>query len=303
MTIIKDFNSIGGAQIDYTGGEFFLRKDALELLEMSAACNMFSYFFTNATMLDKSKVQKIRGLNSIRMICVSLDDCIAECHDRFRGVPGAFKKTVAGIELLKEYNLPVCINLVINEYNHDRIGEIAKFFKTEYGLPSRVSPIFPIGRDKNLCGQEIDDICRAMNAWANTMSFANTMDSIKPLTQTASAVSHKAISPVCGIGKSMLFVQANGNVCLCPTLTENESIDFDFGNIKKTSISTIWTHSERFRKYWDLSCNKEDCLYKHVCKGGCRSRAFIYQNDVHAPDPISCQYIDQYIASVEQGNN
>ena len=87
----------------------------------------------------------------------------------------------------------------------------------------------------------------------------------------------------------MLFVDAAGNVSFCPTLTQRESPKFLAGNIYSASVKDIWENSPVFKKFRGVQCrNVRTCPFRDLCKGGCRSRAFLSVNDINAPDLEMC---------------
>jgi len=54
----------------FSGGEFLLREDALEILRYTAEKGMWSFINTNATKLDKAAVRKIKEITGNKVIFV-----------------------------------------------------------------------------------------------------------------------------------------------------------------------------------------------------------------------------------------
>ena len=60
----------------------------------------------------------------VRAVSVSLDAVTAEAHDAFRGVAGAYAKTLDGIQCLKAAGMPFQINTTVSKLNVDTLPEL-----------------------------------------------------------------------------------------------------------------------------------------------------------------------------------
>jgi len=89
----------------------------------------------------------------------------------------------------------------------------------------------------------------------------------------------------------MLFIDAYGAVSFCPTLTHRENSEFLAGNVNEDSLKNIWERSTVFKKLQGMQCNRvDDCNVRDLCKGGCRSRAYLATGDPCAPDRAMCLF-------------
>ncbi len=94
--------------INVTGGEPFLRKDLVEVVQNihSRAPSSRIVFSTNGFLTDRimSAVREIREFHEDIGVGVSIDG-IGAAHDRIRGVEGAYKKATATVEGLRTMDL------------------------------------------------------------------------------------------------------------------------------------------------------------------------------------------------------
>lgn len=98
--IIKEAKEMGVETIDLTGGgEPFLRKDILEIMNLIKKLGMKGVITTNATLLKKKYIENIIGTNWDE-INFSLDGSTHGINDYIRG-KGNFKKVVKAIELFQ----------------------------------------------------------------------------------------------------------------------------------------------------------------------------------------------------------
>ena len=103
-TLAKAFPDRSGFQISLTGGEIFMRKDIMSVLDLfrqkGYACG---YLTTNGTIINDERADALADLASagfLRHISVSIDGPGA-LHDAARGLKGTFERTCAGLRRLQ----------------------------------------------------------------------------------------------------------------------------------------------------------------------------------------------------------
>jgi MoaA/NifB/PqqE/SkfB family radical SAM enzyme len=94
-----------GFQVSLTGGEIFMRKDILAVLDLfrekGYSCG---YLTTNGTIITDERAEALADLASagfLKHISVSVDGP-GELHDRARGLKGTFERTCAGLRRLQD---------------------------------------------------------------------------------------------------------------------------------------------------------------------------------------------------------
>ncbi len=101
---------------------------------------------------ENAKLMKESG---VKGISISLDGATPETHDSFRGVPGAFKGSLRGIELVKAAGVDFQINTTVSTHNVHELPALLELAKT---LGAKVfNPFFlvPTGRGKAIADQEL----------------------------------------------------------------------------------------------------------------------------------------------------
>jgi len=101
----KAFPQREGFQISLTGGEIFMRKDIMSVLDLfkekGYACG---YLTTNGTIINQERADALADLAAagfLKHISVSIDGP-GELHDIARGQKGTFERTTAGLRRLQE---------------------------------------------------------------------------------------------------------------------------------------------------------------------------------------------------------
>jgi 12,18-didecarboxysiroheme deacetylase len=117
--IINDLAAYGAPVMLFSGGEPLVRKDLVELAQHATDKGMRAVISTNGTLITKEKARELKEVG-LSYVGISMDGG-EEVHDRFRGVPGAYKKAIQGIENCKAEGLKVGLRFTINKRNAQEI--------------------------------------------------------------------------------------------------------------------------------------------------------------------------------------
>jgi MoaA/NifB/PqqE/SkfB family radical SAM enzyme len=123
----------GDLQVNLTGGEIFMRKDILSVLDLfrekGYACG---YLTTNGTIINDERADalaELARLGFLNHVSVSIDGP-GDLHDKARGVKGTFERTAAGLRRLqaasarKQAPLRVSINTTVAQQSLDTLDQI-----------------------------------------------------------------------------------------------------------------------------------------------------------------------------------
>ena len=251
-------------QFDLTGGEPLLYKELKELLSKLYDAGMLVTIFSNLT-IQNDKILDLFEKCCVKKVITSVDSNIAQNHDKFRGMEGAFEKTISNIRRLKKTSIELSVNTMVGTHNENNIDETILFLK-ELNVPCVLDAIIPNGRANKLDENTFKSVQIIHDLYKN-----------KELNVELKITD-------CGVGKRFLYIKSNGNVCLCPSLITER---FIFGNIndKGFDLSLCW--NKMVDKYGDLEC-KEKCSKKELCNGGCRARALLFKESLYDRDINSC---------------
>lgn len=123
----------GELQVSLTGGEIFMRKDIMSVLDLfqekGYSCG---YLTTNGTIINDERADALASLAQqgfLKHISVSIDGP-GELHDKARGVKGTFERTAAGLRRLQAASkkkgaaLRVSINTTVAEESLETLDQI-----------------------------------------------------------------------------------------------------------------------------------------------------------------------------------
>src|SRR3982751_6850813 len=131
----KAFPDDPGLQVSLTGGEIFMRKDIMSVLDLfrdkGYACG---YLTTNGTIITEERAEALADLAAkgfLRHISVSIDGP-GDIHDTARGLKGTFERTCTGLRRLqaaakrKQAPLRVSINTTVAHESLDALDQMVE---------------------------------------------------------------------------------------------------------------------------------------------------------------------------------
>jgi MoaA/NifB/PqqE/SkfB family radical SAM enzyme len=129
----KAFPDAPDFKVSLTGGEIFMRKDILAVLDLfrekGYACG---YLTTNGTIISEERAEALADLAAagfLKHISVSIDGP-GDIHDQARGLKGTFERTCAGLKRLqeaarrKQAPLRVSINTTVAHESLDALDQM-----------------------------------------------------------------------------------------------------------------------------------------------------------------------------------
>lgn len=122
-------NKLGIVEIVFSGGDPLLRDDAEEIIKY-ASRNFVTTVYDNGSMA----VKKIEALRDVDFAAISIDSLDEAKNDYIKGVPGAWRKAMDAVEILRNEGINVCVTPTISQMNLHEIVDITNYF-TQKGIP------------------------------------------------------------------------------------------------------------------------------------------------------------------------
>jgi radical SAM protein with 4Fe4S-binding SPASM domain len=287
LDLIRDLREMGVFQIGFSGGEPLMRKDIFTLMEEVKNLGMKVQLTTNATLIDNNAAKKLSELDPIT-VGVSLEGGTKASYEYFRGKDN-FEKFVDGVELMKEYNLPVKFKSAVMRKN---IGEINSIIELALRLGIEAVDMFlfyPQGRGDTMATEklnpyEIRDFLSTLSQKRKELEGKIAIDvDDKP---NAFLVDPSLSHSTCGAGVYWAEVLPTGDVVPCVFFSETVAGNVRKGGFKRAWNSMIW---EPFRDRRGLNGKCGTCVHSARCGGGCRANGYVATGDFLAEDGL-CWY-------------
>ncbi len=315
-TMIDDLAQFGSPVMLFSGGEPLVRKDLVELAHHAKGKGMRAVISTNGTLITKEKAKELKEVG-LSYVGISLDGA-EETHDKFRGVNGAFKRAIEGIENCKAEDLKVGLRFTINKRNWKEIPTIFQLLKDLEVPRACFYHLVYSGRGSELIKEDLDH--------AETRKVVDLiMDETKAMADAGTpkeilTVDNHADGPYVYLrmlkedperAKEVLellqYNEGNSSGRGIGCISWDGQVHADqfwrnhtFGNVLERPFSEIWTDPkiELLHKLKDkkphVGGRCAQCRYLNICAGNFRARAEAYYDDIWAQDP-ACYLTDEEI--------
>lgn len=284
--------------IAITGGEPLMKEEMFPLMQyLESADEVVSIdILTNGTLINGEVVGKIKQLNKIRCVQISLDGASSATNDAIRG-EGVFDKVIRAIRLLTDNNIRVNLMFTLQRSNMNDIPELIDLATNEGISTLTVERFVPTGsglsmKDKLLESEEIKNVFGYISGRAdqNKVNGYDLISRSRPLwilindcvNNTTKEVNVSGFTGgICSAGLDGLCISPDATVLACRRLP------IPVGNLQEDSIEKIWSTSELLWQIRDKQnlkgkCNSCDLVYQ--CSG-CRAMAYAVTGDFLNSDP------------------
>ncbi|MBI4372937.1 MAG: radical SAM protein, partial [Candidatus Omnitrophica bacterium] len=146
--VIDDLASFKVPAVLFSGGEPLLRPDLIELAEYARQLGLRTTLSTNGTFINAKVAAQIKQAH-FSYVGVSLDG-INSIHDHFRGVEGAFRKTLAGIRNLISVRQKTGLRLTLTDYTINQVDLLFDLIEREGIHRVCFYHLVPSGRGKEI---------------------------------------------------------------------------------------------------------------------------------------------------------
>jgi len=289
--IFKTVDKIGVEKITWSGGEFMLRKDAIDLVKLATDYGYSSVITTNGSKMTREKLLELKeATNGSVVIAVGINS-IEDENSWTRDTD--CEQSLAVLELCNELDIRQNVVVAIGQHNLKTIERTLQWLD-DHHIPYNRSPYTARGYGREYW-EELkfskknmqETIHPALRKHANGyISYTPFFLSPELHDEISSGISNVTVPQNPSIGcwcGTWLAVNAEGDVSPCGILLD----DVNCGNVRKKTFQQIIDDSGVFQKILDRTHLKGKCgrcRYQFTC-GGCRAMAFYESGDIMAEDP------------------
>jgi len=254
---------------------------------------------TNGTTLNEENCQFLKRHNF--SVGISIDGT-RELHNHYRG--NSFDKAMAGLQLLRKYDIEYAILCTVNNCNSSYPEEVYRFLR-QCGSYIQFLPVVeaiptvtdaeksqrfatPPGPNSHSVSQNLCDFSVSAEAFGDFItriySIWNAEDSQRISVQLFDTIRQKlagrpcslcTMDMLCGHSASIDF---DGKVYSCDRFQFSEYL---LGNIRESPLSEILERNRNFGMYKTLFLPGEciRCEYVRLCAGGCPKDRLVHTCD------------------------
>lgn len=272
-----------------TGGDPLKRPDLFALIAGARARGLRVSVSPSATPLLTAAMLRQLKTAGVEAISLSLDGSTASRHDRFRGFPGTFERTLAAARVAEAFDLPVQINTLVAADTRADLPAIYELVRDVGAARWSLFFLVAVGRGTVLRPVSAHE-CEALLWWLSGLGKQG-----KPLVTTTEAPHFRRVVRQAGghgsghaggvrDGNGVLFISHTGDVTpagFLPTVV---------GNVTRDDVVALYRDAPLFAALrapdgFGGRCGR--CAYRWEC-GGSRARALAATGDPLAEDPLCC---------------
>ncbi len=315
--VLDDLAAFRVPAVLFSGGEPLVRPDLFELIEYARGKGLHVVLSTNGTLITPEIARRLVDLK-LAYVGISLDSATPEVHDRFRGTPGAFDRTMRGFRNCVEAGQKVGLRLTLSRPTFENLDGVFDFIERERINRACFYHLVPTGRGKGVLDltraesrQAMDTILRRTRGFhgrglpVEILTVDNHCDGPYLVLKMRSQQDPRAEEVA-----EMLRWNGGG---LCSSGVGIGCIDFyghvhpdqfwmhhSLGSVRERPFSEIWQDTND-----DLMSGLKNraprlkgrcgaCKYQALCGGALRVRAELMTGDPWASDP-ACYLTDEEI--------
>jgi len=315
--LIDDLAAYGAPVMLFSGGEPLVREDLVELAKHATGKGMRAVISTNGTLITQQKARALKEVG-LSYVGISLDGG-ETVHDKFRAMPGSFKKALAGIANCQAEGLKVGLRFTINKRN---AGEVPLLFDLVRDLEVPRICFYHLvysGRGSELIEEDLDhtetralldlimDRTRALFD-AGTPKEVLTVDNHADGPYVWMRLKQEDPKRAGDVFELLQYNEGNSSGRGIGCISWDGQVHADqfwrchsFGNVLERPFSQIWDDPdiELLQKLKNKKVHVHGrcarCRFLSICAGNFRARAEAWHGDVWAEDP-ACYLTNEEIA-------
>ena len=286
LRVLREGRGLGATQLGFSGGEPLVRDDLEILVAEARRLGYYSNLITSGVGLNERRIAAFKdgGLDHIQL---SFQDSTREMND-FLSSTRTFdlKRRVA--RLIKQYDYPMVLNVVLHRLNIDHVEQILELaleLEAEYVELANTQYYgwAYVNRDQLLPTR--DQLQRAeavVNRFRERVGNAMRIYFVVP-----DYYENRPKACMNGWGAVFLCVTADGFALPCHEARVLPGLEFP--SVRDRDLRWIWRDSPAFNRYRGDEWMKEPCRScpeKTRDYGGCRCQAYLLTGDAANADPV-----------------
>jgi len=286
LRVLREARALGAVQLGLSGGEPLVREDLETIVAAAHGLGYYINLITSGVGLSEQRIGALKraGLDHIQL---SFQDSTRELND-FLSSTRTFDLKAKVAALIRKYEYPMVLNVVLHRLNIDHVGEIlamaeslgaryVELANTQYYgwawlnrahlLPSRAQ----LARAEQVTREFRARVAGRMDVYFVVPDYYETRP--KPCMN--------------GLGSVFLTIAPDGTALPCHAARMLPGLEFP--NVRTHQVRAIWYDSAAFNHFRGEAWMKEPCRScpeRQRDFGGCRCQAFLLTGDAANADPV-----------------
>jgi len=286
LRVLHEARALGAAQLGFSGGEPLLRDDLETLVAEARRLGYYTNLITSGVGLNERRIAAFRqaGLDHIQL---SFQDSTRELND-FLSSTRTFDLKLRVARLIKRYEYPMVLNVVLHRKNIDHVQQIlemAERLGAEYVELANTQYYGWAFLNRAHLLPTREQLARAE---AVTNAFRARVGSrMRIFFVVPDYYERRPKACMNGWGSGFLVIAPDGVALPCHAARMLPGLEFP--SVRQRPLDWIWHDSPAFNRYRGDTWMKEPCRScpeKTRDFGGCRCQAYLLTGDAANADPV-----------------
>ena len=286
LRVLREARALGAVQLGLSGGEPLVRDD-LELIVAEAhRLGFYINLITSGVGLNETRIAALKaaGLDHIQL---SFQDSSKQMND-FLSSTRTFELKSKVAALIKQYDYPMVLNVVLHRLNIDHVEEILNMADRLGAEYVELANTQYYGWAWHNRDHLMPSRAQVERAEAATKRFRERIGRPMQIYFVVPDYFERRPKPCMnGLGSIFLTVTPDGTALPCHAARMLPGLEFP--NVRDTSVKHAWFDSSGFNHFRGDGWMKEPCRScpeKARDFGGCRCQAFLMTGDAANADPV-----------------
>ena len=281
LELVAQLAELGVQEVTLIGGEVYLYPGWTEVVRAVRARGMSCAVVSGGQGITPA-VARAASEAGVQSLSISIDGA-PETHDRLRGKRGAHAQALAALQTAHALGLAVAVNTQINRLNLAELAEVAELVLAQGCHGWQMQLTVPAGRaadEPEILLQPYDllvlfpilaELETRLSAAGVKFLPGNNIGYFGPDERRFRGKLRCPSDASCSAGRSLLGIEANGDVKGCPSLPTRGWVG---GNVRDHRLRDIWERAQALRYTRDPTPERlwgfcGSCYYAEECRGGC----------------------------------
>lgn len=278
-SMLQSLNRLHTCSVAFTGGEFFLYKNYMDIFFLFAKNGYKVTIFSNGFLSDKIISFIDATSEFFYKLKISIDGDV-EYHNMIRGNSTSYENALKVLMYAKKFkNIDVSVSITVLKQDYKNVNSFVEYLSS---IIDRDKINMDVGFDPDV------DKSHSNIFFNSCADFELLYNEIPDLFRKKSSIKQKYR---CAEARTVACVDSNLLLKMCVTANHE---DFIFGSLNDEDIFVLWTNPKpsikKFRKEKTLVSKKcKRCEIKKKCTTkDCRVLAYLSNKDYNTPNPQTC---------------
>jgi pyrroloquinoline quinone biosynthesis protein E len=286
LRVLREGRQLGAVQLGLSGGEPLSRNDLEVIVAEAHELGYYINLITSGIGLTEARIQALKqaGLDHIQL---SFQDSTREVND-FLSSTRTFELKSKVAALIKQYDYPMVLNVVLHRLNIDHVQQILEMAESMQAQYVELANTQYYGWAWHNREQLLPTREQLQRAEEVTNQFRERVGQEMKIYFVVPDYYERRPKPCMnGLGSVFLTVTPDGTALPCHAARMLPGLTFP--NVRDSSVEWIWRQSPGFNHFRGDSWMKEPCRScpeKTKDFGGCRCQAYLLTGDPANADPV-----------------